>query len=94
MMKKIYEIHRAKKKIVHSEPIFLGFVVLNDAKERKLEFCLKNYATKDCPRQRDGEMDTDSFYMALTENSLFECFSNMKNNTNGRKWCFLSQTKK
>ena len=35
---KKYEIHMAKKKIVHEEPILVGFVVLNNARQRMLEF--------------------------------------------------------
>ena len=74
---KIYEIHMAKKKIVHEEPILVGFIVLNNARQRMLEFRL-NFLGRIMPPKtsRVIVMDTDS-YMALTEKSLYECFTNV-----------------
>ena len=73
---KIYEINMAKRKIVHDEPILVGFTVLNNGKQRMLEFRYDFLGRIMRPRSfRAIEMDTDSFYMALTENDLYECFN-------------------
>ena len=73
---KIYEINMAKRKIVHDEPILVGFTVLNNGKQRMLEFRYDFLGRIMRPRSfRVIEMDTDSFYMALTENDLYECFN-------------------
>ena len=72
---KIHEINMAKRRIVHDEPILVGFTVLNNGKQRMLEFRYDFLGRIMRPRSfRAKEMDTDSFYMALTENDLYDCF--------------------
>ena len=73
---KVYEINMAKRKIVHDEPFLVGFTVLNNGKQRILEFRYDFLSRIMRPRScRAKEVDTDSFYMALTENDLHECFT-------------------
>ena len=75
---KVYEINMAKRKIVHDEPILVGFTVLNNGKQRMLEFRYDFLGRVMRPRSfRAIEMDTDSLYMALTEDSLYECFTDI-----------------
>ena len=75
MDEKIHEINMAKRGIVHDEPILVGFTVLNNGKQRMLEFRYDFLGRIMRPRSfRAKEMDTDSFYMALTENDLYDCF--------------------
>ena len=76
MDEKIYEITMAKRKIVHDEPLSVGFAVLNNGKQRMLEFRYNFLGRIMRPRSFCAiEMDTDSFYMSLTENDLFDCFT-------------------
>ena len=75
-MKKYTKLTWLKEKIVHDEPILVGFTVLNNGKQRMLEFRYDFLGRIMRPRSfRAIEMDTDSFYMALTENDLFDCFT-------------------
>ena len=68
MDEKIHEITLAKRKIVHDEPI-VGFTVLNNGKQRRLEFRYDFLGKIMRPRSfRAIEMDKDSFYMAWSEN--------------------------
>ena len=66
----------AKREIVHDEPILVGFTVLNNEKRRMLQFRYDFLGRIMWPRSfRAIEMGTDSFYMALTENDLYDCFA-------------------
>ena len=89
---KIYKINIAKRKIVHDEPILVGFTVLNNRKQRMLEFRYLFLGRIMRPRSfRAIEMDTDFFYMALTENDLHECFTEA---ANARKRKAFSRTRR
>ena len=58
---KIYEINMAKRKIVHDEPILVGFTVLNNGKQRMLEFRYDFLGRIMRPRSfRAIEMDTST----------------------------------
>ena len=70
------EINIAKRKIVHDEPILVRFTVINNGKQRMLEFRYDFLGRIKRPRSfRAIEMAADSFYMALTENDLYDCFT-------------------
>jgi hypothetical protein len=62
----IHEITLAKQKIVHREPIVVGFFILQYAKLRMLELYY-NFFVKYCDPNlyEEIEMDTDSLYLAL-----------------------------
>ena len=71
----LFEMKMFKKKIVHNEPITVGFAVLNNAKQRMLEFRYDFLGVIMRPSTfRLIEMDTDSLYLALNETDLEECF--------------------
>ena len=63
---------------MHDEAILVGFVVLNNAKQRKLEFRYNFLGRIMRPKTfRATEMDTDALFMTLRENSLYECLNDM-----------------
>lgn len=67
----VYEVEKAKSKIVLDLPIQLGYFILQYAKLRMLEFYY-NFMDRYC-QQTDFlycEMDTDSAYMAISGKSL------------------------
>ena len=51
---KINKINMAKRKIVHDEPILVGFTVLKNGKQRMLRLSRQNYETKVFSCYRDG----------------------------------------
>ena len=72
----IFEFESLKKKIINDEPLIVGFVVLKNAKQRMLEFKYNFLGSVMRPRSfRAIEMDTDSWYMAITGQTLEECFT-------------------
>ena len=70
----IYEVELAKSTVEHREPIIVGFFILQYAKLRMLELYY-NFFEKFCDVQKfeELEMDTDSRYLALAHENLYEC---------------------
>ena len=74
MSKAIFEVELAKSKIEHREPIIVGFFILQYAKLRMLEpYC--NFFEKFCDVDmfQELETDTDSLYLALAHENLYDC---------------------
>ena len=69
----LYEVELVKSEIEHQEPIIVGFFSLQYAKLRMLELYY-NFFKKFCVTEKfeDHEMDTDSLYLALSEENLEE----------------------
>ena len=67
----LYEVELVKSEIEHREPIIVGFFILQYAKLRMLELYY-NFFKKFCDTDKyeELEMDTDSFYLALSEKKL------------------------
>ena len=67
----LYEVELLKSEIEHREPIIVGFFILQYPKLRILELCY-NFFKKFCDTDNyeELEMDTDSFYLALSEENL------------------------
>ena len=69
-----FEISSLKYKIVHKEPIVLGFFILGFAKLRMLEVYYKLlFKFLDHNLFEEIEMDTDSLYLALGRPTLVDC---------------------
>ena len=72
--KDLHEVELLKSTIEHREPLIVGFFILQYAKLRMLElyyyffdeFC-------DVNKFEELEMDTDSLYLALVEENLYDC---------------------
>ena len=69
----LYEVEFVKSGIEHWEPLIVGFFILQFAKLRMLELYY-NFFIKfsDTDYSQELEMDTDSVYLALTEEKLEE----------------------
>ena len=67
----LYEVKLVKPEIEHREPIIVGFFILQYAKLRMLELYY-NFFKKFCDTDmyEELEMDTDSLYLALSEEYL------------------------
>ena len=67
----LYEVELVKSEIEHKEPIIVGFFIFNYAKLRMLDFYY-NFFKKVCDTDKyeELEMDTDSLYLALSEENL------------------------
>ena len=67
----LYEVELVKSEIEHREPIIVGFFILQYAKLRMLELYY-NFFKKFCDTDKyeELEMDTDSPYLALSDESL------------------------
>ena len=67
----LYEVELVKSEIEHREPIIVGFFILQYAKLRMLELYY-NFFKKFCDTDKyeEFEMDTDSLYLALSEENL------------------------
>ena len=67
----LYEVELVKPKIEHRKPIIVGFFILQYAKLRMLELYY-NFIKKFCDtnKYKEHEMDTDSLYLALSEENL------------------------
>ena len=70
----LYEVELEKAEVERKEPVVVGFFILQYAKLRLLELYY-NFLDKFCDINKFGEleMDTDSFYLALTEQELTDC---------------------
>ena len=70
----LYGIELLKSTIEHKEPIIVGFFILQYAKLRMLELNY-NFFDKFCDVNQfeEIEKDTDSLYLALTEENLYDC---------------------
>ena len=70
----VYEATMMKSSVTHSEPIVLGFFILQYSKLRMLEL-VYNFFARICDRDlyQFIEMDTDSLYMALGRETITEC---------------------
>ena len=71
----LYEVELVKSEIEHREPIIVGFLILQYAKLRMLELYY-NFSKKFCDTEKyeELEMDTDSLYLALSEEILEDIF--------------------
>ena len=67
----LYEVELVKSESEHREPIIVGFFILQYAKLRMSELYY-NFFKKFCDTEKDEEpeMDTDSLYLALSEEKL------------------------
>ena len=67
----LYDVELVKSEIKHREPIVVGFFILQYAKLRMLELYYK-FFKKFCDTEKyeELEMDTDSLYLALSEENL------------------------
>ena len=67
----LYEVELVKTEIEHREPIVVGFFILQYAKLRMLEL-YHNFFKKFCgtDKYEELEMDTNSLYLALSEEIL------------------------
>ena len=67
----LYEVELVKSEIEHREPIIVGFFILQYAKFRMLELYY-NFFKKFCDTEKYEELklDTDSLYLALSEENL------------------------
>ena len=76
---KLYEVEFVKSEIEHREPIIVGFFILQYAKLRMLELYY-NFFVKYCDINKfeELEMDTDSLYLALAEEELYDCIRSDK----------------
>ena len=72
--KELYKFEIVKSKIEHREPIIVGFFILQYAKLRMLELYY-NFFDKFCDVDtfEELEMDTDSLYLALAHDNLYNC---------------------
>ena len=72
--KELYEIELAKSKNEHRALILVGFIILQYAKLRMLERYY-NFLDRFCDMDKfeDLKMDTDSLYLALAHENLFDC---------------------
>ena len=82
----LYEVEMAKAEVEHTEPIIVGFLILQYAKLRMLELYY-NFFYELCENDKyeEMEMDTDSLYLALAERSLYDCIKEDKKEV----WEFL-----
>ena len=67
----LHEVELFKSEIEHREPIIVGFFILQYAKQRKLELYynfFKNFCDTD--KYEELEVDTDSLYLASSEENL------------------------
>ena len=69
----LYEVELVKPEIEHTEPIIVGFLVLKHAKQRMLAlYYTFSKKLSDVDKYEELEMDTDSLYLALSEENLDE----------------------
>ena len=70
-----YEVELVQPEIEHREPIIVGFFILQYAKLRKLELYY-NFFKKFCDtdKYKELEIDTDSLYLALSDENLKDVF--------------------
>ena len=68
-----YQVEHAKAQIEHSEPIIVGFFLLQYAKLRILELYYNFTKFSNVDKFEELEMDTGSLYVALAEKKLEYC---------------------
>ena len=67
----LYEVELVKPEIEHREPIFVGFLILQYAKQTMLELYYSFFKKFcDTDKYEELEMDTDSLYLALSKENL------------------------
>ena len=90
--KYLYEVELLKLTIEHREPINVGFFILQYAKLRMLELYY-NFFDKFCDvnKLEELEMDTDSIYLALAEES-YMTVSNPKKETPSKRLQAFEET--
>ena len=67
----LFEVELVKSEIEHREPIIVGFFILQYAKLRMLELYYNFFKSVcDTDKYEELEMDTDSLYLALSEENL------------------------
>ena len=84
----LYEVEFVNLEIEHKEPINVGFFIQQYARLRMLELYY-NFFDKLCDftRFEELEMDTDLFYLALSEDDLYDSIRPARNNEwNSAKW--------
>ena len=71
----LYEVELVKSEIEHRQPIIVGFFILEYAKPRILKL-YSNFLKMFCDTEKyeEHEMDTDSLYLALSEENLEQIF--------------------
>ena len=82
----MFEVKLVRSEVEHREPIVVGFFILQYAKLRMLELYynfIKNFCDTD--KYEELEMDTDSIYLALSEENLEEVIF-PKSELNGTKY--------
>ena len=82
----LYEVELVKTEIEHREPIIVGFFILQYAKLRMVELYY-SFFKKFChtDKYEELEMDTDSLYLALSEENLEDVIV-PKNELNGTSY--------
>ena len=82
----LYEVELVKSEIEHREPILVGIFILKYAELRMLELYY-NFFKKFCDTEKYEklEMDTDSLYLALSEENLEDIILPEKK-TNGKQY--------
>ena len=77
--KQFSKLRFAKSKIEHREPIIVGFFILQYVKLRMLE-PYYNFFDKFCDVDKFEELetDTDSLYLALAHENLYDCIRHAK----------------
>ena len=82
VQKDLYEIELLKSTIEHKEPIIVGFFILQYAKLKMLELYY-NFFDKFCDVNKFEELetDTDSLYLAVAEETLYDCIQPEKKMT-------------
>ena len=72
---RLYEVELVKSEVEHREPIIVGFFILQYAKLRMLDLYYSFFKTFcDTDMYEELEMDTDSFYLALSVENLGDVF--------------------
>ena len=81
----LYELDLLKSTIGHREPKIVGFFILQYAKLRILELYY-NFFDNICDVNKfeEMEMDTDSLYLALAEENLYDYIQPEKKETFGK----------
>ena len=74
VQKDLYEIELLKSTIEHKEPIIVGFFILQYAKLKRLELYY-NFFDKLCDVNKFEELETDtvSVFLAVAEETLYDC---------------------
>ena len=83
----LYEVELVKSENVHPEPIIIGFFILEYDKIRMLELYYNSFKKiRDTEKCEELEMDTDSLYLARSEENLEDNIHPDKQETNGKQY--------